>query len=300
MRLALALSFTLLLPFAGCSESDNGTDIEETAQQLGDMMASLDESSGNTSGTLSRLEGEYRTFARVMPTAIGGTSIGSLVLPSAQAADCVTASNFGTCSVNTITRTFNGCTIGGATLNGTVTLTWGGSSTSCQMNSAGATVARSPNFTITGRRSATLSVSKSSTTGTGQQLIWVSGSGTSKVFTFTSDGIRRVITVGGSTPYDFTTATTSAITITGTTRASRVMTGGAVRVTDNLTSVTCDYSPSNVTWSSSSCNCPTSGSWSGSCSNGKTSALTITGCGTATYTLGDQSQSFSFDRCSGS
>jgi hypothetical protein len=51
-----------------------------------------------------------------------------------------------------------------------------------------------------------------------------------------------------------------------------------------------------VSWTSS-CNCPSSGSWSGSCSDGNSFSISITGCGSANLTLGEESSSVLFDRC---
>jgi hypothetical protein len=260
----------IVLAVLSCQKQDDGTDIEDGGQQIGDVMASIDEA-GGSGGTLGREELEDRSAC--------GTS------------------TFGACSSNVIVRTFGGCSIESATLSGTVTLTWGGGSASCAMASAGDTVTRAPAFTLTGRRGATLTVSK--TASFGQKLTWASGAGASKVFNFTNDGIRRVFTgPGGNTLFDFTTETTSAITITGTTRAGRTVNGGTLRVTNNVSGVTCDYSPSNLT-GASTCTCATSGSWSGTCSDGKTTTLTLTGCGTATFAIGSDSTSVSFDRCYG-
>jgi hypothetical protein len=118
------------------------------------------------------------------------------------------------------------------------------------------------------------------------------------VFTYSNDGISRVFTLGATTLFNQTTTTTSPVTITGGARANRVMSGGNIRVTNNLTSVTCNYVPTSVTWAASgSCNCPETGSWAGSCSNGKSTTLSITGCGTANYTEGSETTAVTFDRC---
>lgn len=173
--------------------------------------------------------------------------------------------------------------MGGGTFNGTVTLTWGGTSSNCVLQNPGDTITRVPNFTVTGRRNATLTVSK--TGANGHRLTWDSGVNASKVFKFTNDGIRRVFTgPSGTVLFDLTTTTTSQITVTGTARTSRVMNGGTLRVTNNVSGVTCDFSPSSV-------------SWSAACSDGKTSVLTHTGCGTANFTLGSTSTAVTLDRC---
>ena len=281
----------LLLPSCGTS-SDN----EETGQQVGDVMASVDES-GGSSGSLAMapVEGIRKTFKRLSPADVSPTWYEQLWEHEATATSCRLASTFGTCSSNIITRTFSECTVNNAVFSGTVALLFNdaGVDSTCQMTAVGHSVTRTPAFTVAGRRGAVLTVTKSGTIG--QRITKGSGS----TFTFSNDGIRRVFTTAaGTTSFDFTTETTSDITVTGTSRASRTMSGGTLRVTNNLTDVTCDYSPTDVTWVST-CNCATSGTWSGSCSDGKTTSLELTGCGSATLTTGSESESITFDRCEG-
>jgi hypothetical protein len=288
---------------AACGIKDDSTvDIEEIGQQVGDVMASVDES-GGSGGTIAYLDSTYKTFARVAPSEVRPSWanwpswIEHLIEPSAFAASCVLSSTFGSCSSNVITRSFGGCTVLGTTLSGTVALTWAGTSTNCQMQAVNDYLTRSPSFTITGRRGATLTVTKSGTYG--QKITWTGGLGTSKTFSFTSDGIQRVFTSSdGSKLFDYTTAVTSTMTITGTSRSNRTISGGNLQVTNNLTSVSCNFVPSGIEWTST-CNCPTAGSWTASCTDGKSSTLKITGCGSATLTLGDSTQNFTFDRCYG-
>lgn len=239
---------------------------DENAQQIGEVMASIDEAGGAT---------------------------GSLAIASIGSHASCAGYGFGSCTANTVTRIFNGCAIGLSTLNGTVGLTWTGSSANCTLGAAGDSIQRAPNFTMSGPRGGTLAVTK--TGALGQTLTWTGGSGASKTFDFTSDGINRRITHGGTTYYDVTTQTMSAITVSGANRSGRVMSGGTLRLKNNVTAVTCDVSPSNVTWEIG-CNCATSGNWSGNC-GGQTFAVEITGCGTGTLTVGTSSQSVAFDRC---
>lgn len=285
----------VLMVLGGCGKSDSA-DIEETAQQVGDVMASIDEAGGNSSGSIAAVSvgeelGARRAFARVAPSEVRDSWLASIFAPSAYATSCA-FSSFSSCSSNVITRTWGGCTIGTATLTGTVTFTWGDGAASCTMSSSGHSVARDPSFTITGRRGGTMTVSKTGTVG--QKITRGSSAG---AFTFTNDGIRRVIaSSGGETLFDFTTSTTSAISVSGASRSGRSISGGALRVTNNASGVYCDFTPSSVTWSSG-CNCPTSGSFSASCSDGKSASISLTGCGTADFTLGEDTQSLSFDRC---
>jgi hypothetical protein len=297
----LGLIFLALINF-GCKKNatdSSAVDIQETAQQVGDTMASMDEA-GKSSGSIASFEKSFQnSFDRYAPNESTDTSsVASLFLPKAEAVACF-GFGFGSCSSNTIVRNYNNCTIGSASLSGDVTLVWGGGAAACSLSSSGQFITRTPNFTLTGRRGATLSVTKTGTIG--QRLTWASGSGFSKVFNFTNDGINRKFTDSNSNViFDQTSVVSGTLTVTGTDRNNRVITsvGGTLKVTNNLTSVVCDYTPSNVTWSSTTCNCPVAGSWSGSCSDGKSTTLDITGCGTANYTEGSETQSVSFDRCS--
>lgn len=289
--------------FFGCKKAEltSSPDIQETAQQVGDVMASIDESGGSTGNIASykdkdteRMQNSVRqSFARYAPNEMNESMVAKLFLPQANAATC-SGAGFSSCSgTNTIVRSFNGCTVGTAVFSGDVTLAW--SVAGCTLTAPTQTIKRVPNFIVTGRRGATLTVSKTSTVG--QRLTWASGTGTDKVFTFFNDGINRTFSVGSTVFFNQTSATSGDITVTGTSRTNRVMSGGSLNVTNNLTSVVCNYVPTNVTWASGTCNCPTMGSWAGTCSDGKTATLDITGCGTANYTEGSDSEAVIFDRC---
>jgi hypothetical protein len=181
--------------------------------------------------------------------------------------------------------------VGRATFTGSVTLTFddGTVDGTCSLATNGDSVSREPDFTITGRGGGTFTVSR---TGAFGQKIEKKPGG----FEFTSDGIRRVfVNSTGSTVGDFTTETTSAIGVNGAARINRVLNGGNLRVTNNLTDEVCDYSPEDVTFEAG-CNCPVSGKWVGECTS-KPTEIEITGCGTGTVTVDGASRELSFDRC---
>ncbi|MGZ3691078.1 MAG: hypothetical protein ACXVAX_06230 [Pseudobdellovibrio sp.] len=294
-----ALLLIACLFFFGCkneNKSSNDT-VEETAQQVGDVMASIDEAGGST-GSISRLDTSIqKTFARYSPHDIENPNpLTAFFIPKAEATSCAAgAGGFGSCNANIKHRTFGGCTVGSAVMSGDVTLTWGGSSANCTLGTnPGNTITRVPSYSVTGLHDAVLSVSKTGTVG---QRLTLTGS-SPMTFLFTNDGIKRKFTTSNNTViFDQTSSVTSAMTITGADRNSRVLSGGSLRVTDNLNSTTCDFSPTNVTWNTASCNCPTQGSWSGTCSDGSTTTLQITGCGTATFTKDSTTTNVSFDRC---
>ncbi len=281
--------------FIGCTEDDplSQADIAETAQQIGDVMASVDESGGNNSGTIAVMENQRRYMAikeQQLPRNIA-RDVFELFTPvkEAQAAACSTT-NFNSCSSGTMVRDLNGCNIGSAVFSGNITLTF--SQMACTLNSDGDHVSRNPNFTVTGRRDALLTVTKTGVNG--QRMVRV-GSGD---YSLTNDGVRRVFSASGTTLFDYTTSTTSPIQVTGTSRADRVMDGGTLQVANNKSGVICSFSPTQVTWASG-CNCASSGQWTGTCSDGKTGGIEITSCGRATITLGDDDDEVSFDRCYG-
>jgi hypothetical protein len=285
----------LVLPVVLGLISACAADVDEIAQQVGDSMASVDESGGST-GTLAELDSARNFFKRRAPSEISNGWLENLVESPAYA-NCSALPGFGSCTSNAVTRTFAGCTVGAATFNGTVVNTWGGGASSCTLSAPSQTITRVPTFTVTGRRGATLTVSRSGTVG--QRLTLTSGSGSSSVFALTNDGIQRVFrNASGTETYNFTTSIPEAspITITGNSRTNRVLSGGSLSVKNNLTDVTCTYVPTAVTWTSA-CNCPTSGSWIGTCSDGKSTTVSINGCGTASLTVGTVSTSVTFDRC---
>jgi len=304
----------VFLVAVSCSKKTDTTttsDISEPGQQVADVSSSVDESGGGTSAISSvdqrslsnnllanDVQTYEKTFARYNQEL--GTENLNILSEINTKAECG-ASTFGSCSSQTITRTFGGCTMGAATFNGTVNLVWGGGASTCALSATSQHITRSltgSGITITGRRGATLTTTN--TGSVGQRLTWTSGSGTSRVFSFTNDGVKRVFTTsGGSTLFDFTTTTGSAITVTGTTRGNRTMSGGSLVVVNNLNSNSCTFVPSSVSWGSSSCNCPTSGSWSATCTNGDSYTLTINSCTTGTFTSGSTSESVTFDRCTG-
>jgi hypothetical protein len=284
------ISILALLALVSCAEEEEAVDIQESAQQIGDVMASVDESGGTTNGTMVMMESHRRFIAARERAATSGAllflnSLG--LLPSAQAVACQDTT-FSGCASSQKVRDLGGCTIGSATFTGDITLQF--SDSSCVLNSDGDSVDRNPDFTVTGMRGANLSVTRTGTYG--QRVTRV----TSGNFTFANDGVRRLFTLAGQTLFDYTTRTTSPIGITGTSRSDRVMTGGQLRVTNNVSGVNCTYAPTNVTWAST-CNCATSGSWAGTCSDGKSTSVLITGCGTGTIAIGEDSESLTFDRC---
>ena len=266
-KLIILLCIGLNVGFGtGCKKSEIVEDEDaatEMAQNIGDSMASVDESAGDSSGNIASYnEAARKTFARLAPEELIDSGVlSNILLPKAEAVSCL-GYGFGGCtSGNTITRDFNGCTIGYARFTGTVTLTF---NPACGSLAIGNTITRVPDFTVTGRRGATLTVIKTGTIG--QKVERKADVGADKVFEFTNDGINRKFRSSqlNAVLFDQTTVVSSPITVTGANRAGRVMSGGSLTVTNNLTAVSCTYVPTAVTWAAG-CNCAVSGSWAGTC-----------------------------------
>lgn len=301
IMLKLVPALLLLAGFWACNKNGEGSTISnealEVTQQVGDFMASVDEFGGNTHNITSLEKSIRRDFERHAPGELFRENLmAQLLLPEAWAASCSTAATYSACSSEKMTKTFSACTIGQATFNGTIALAWSNSSTCTLGSSIGAYITRNPNLTVTGRLGSTLTIAKTNVTGDGQKLE-LSTSGSPKTYFYTSDGIDRKFTNSeGRVTMNFTSSTNSAITITGGDRVGRKMSGGAFRVVNNINNVSCNFAPTDVTWTAD-CNCPTSGTWAGSCSDGYTVSVSMNGCGTATVTYDDVSESIQFDRC---
>lgn len=269
----------------------------EIANQLGDVMASIDEAGKGTAtiAHYSPLRDRYpKSSAQV---ALQNTF--NILFPHAEAAACGVA-QFGSCSSNTLVRSFAGCSVGSYVLNGTVTMSWTGGS-NCELSATSQAIRISPNYTVAGNNM-TLTATK---TGTYGVTLTLTTSAATRVMSYTNDGVRRVLTYSGTTLMDLNTSTTSPITVTGATRSSRILSSGvgALQVIDNTSGESCTFQPSNVTWSSTNCNCATSGQWTGSCSSLGTYTMNITSCGVAalTYTQNGsiKNTTISLDRCLG-
>ena len=278
--------FLLLLVLVSLSACGRGLDDqEEYAQAVGDVMSSMDESSGVTTGGYSQLRLPGRLHPS--PTLLG------FLLPEAHAASCV-FQGFSSCSVENVrTRTFGDCTFAGGrvSLSGSVTLNF--SAANCSMADAGNVVTRTADFTISTRRGS-LTVSSP---GGGQSV-----TRTSSGFDYSVGGMRRVLrNSGGEIVADIETRTTSAITVSGDSRSNRVMNGGQLEIKNLTRGTTALLTPSNLTWSTT-CNCAVSGSLSGSTSGDESFddfTITLTGCGTATVSSDGSTEDVVFDRCAG-
>jgi hypothetical protein len=272
----------------GACRKQSLADQDQIGAAVGEVMASVDESTKGSGATarlpILRMPDELKApvwrqvFDGVVRTAYAGSCLQSL---------------FATCNAGVRARAFDHCSIGAATLDGSVTLTFSDTN-SCAVAVAGDSVNRTADFTLTGPYGGTLAVSSP---GGGQVL-----TKTATGFDYAVPGMHRVLTgPGGHTLFDISTRTTTPIHLTGTSRANLVLVSGALEVSHNLAGYKVTLVPQNLTWAPT-CNCAISGQLTGTVSgggklDGKSATVAITGCGQAEVTIDGDSESVTLDRC---
>ena len=260
----LATAALVVLGAIGCGR--RGVDDQgQIGASVGELLASADESANNTS------------------TAPAVAASG--------AAPCYPFT-FSTCSAGVRNETFSSCTVGKAVVDGSVTLTFS-DKTNCGLATAGDSVNRSADFTVTGPYGGTLTVNSP---GGGQTL-----TRTTNGFDFAVPGMERLL-LGprGATLFDISTETTTPLSITGSSRSDFTIVSGSLLVTHHVAGYAVTLTPDNLTWSPS-CNCAVSGKLTGKVNggpeDGKSATVTITGCGTADVDIDGDSESVTLDRC---
>ena len=269
---------------AGCRKKDEADQIGES---VGEAMSSLDESVAGGAATAML---PYRRMPDELKGPLWRRAMDG-VIPSAYAATCWEPT-FSACNASGVrSKDFGGCTIGGATLDGTVTLTF--NRPLCAVLTAGDAVTRTADLTLTGLYGGTLEVTSP---GGGQTL-----TKTAAGFDYTVGGMERILTgPGGRTLFDIATRTTAPIVVTGSSRADLKIVSGSLEVDHKIAGYKVTLTADNLAWTSS-CNCATSGTLTGVVSggryDGKSASVTLTGCGEADVTIGDETESVSLDRC---
>lgn len=290
-RPALALFVLASCGSLGCRKLGAGDDSGQIGAAVGEVMSSLDEATQG--GTATAYYFPSIPLLRT-PEQLKGPMwrrlLGSPV-PRAYAASCL-GTAFAACDAGSRTKSFDTCSLGTATIDGSVTLSFT-RNPFCIMPAVGDAVTRTASFTLTGLYGGTLAVSAP---GGGQTL-----TRTATGFEYTVGEMRRVLTgPGGRTLFDVSAQTTAPIVITGSSRADLVIVSGALEVTHHSAGYSVTLSPSNLAWSAS-CNCAVSGSLTGTVSggkhDGKSASVTLTGCGDADVTLDGQTESVTLDRC---
>lgn len=284
----LGLVVVTLAP-AGCRRKAD--DVEgQIAAAVGETMASLDESvQGGMATAMDLAPPVWRT-----PEGLRGPLWRRAVdwmVPPAYAASCWDA-RFTPCAGGLRTKAFETCTIGRATLDGSVSLQFSPNA-ACVVATAGDSVTRTASFTLTGAYGGTLTVSSPG----GGQTITKTAAG----FDYSVQGMQRVLTgPAGRKLFDVTTRTTSPIVVTGTSRADLVIVSGGLEVSHNLAGYKVMLVPQNLAWSAS-CNCAVSGTLSGTViggrSDGRSASIELVGCGEAELTLDGETSLVTLDRC---
>jgi hypothetical protein len=273
----------------GCRKRGDD-EIDQIGAAVGEMMASLDESSQGSASAAWVPALPLRQIPDELRAPAWRRAVDS-VLPSAYAASCG-ESAFSACDGGVRTRTFDDCGLGLATLDGSVTLTFNRTA-ACAVVTDGDAVTRTANFTLTGLYGGTLAVSAP---GGGQTL-----TRTAAGYEYTVGGMQRVLTgPGGRKLFDISTRTTAPIVVTGSSRSDLVIASGALEVSHNLAGYKVTLVPHNLTWTAG-CNCATAGSLTGTVAggrhDGKSATVEVTGCGEGEVTIDGDTDTVQFDRC---
>jgi hypothetical protein len=216
-------------------------------------------------------------------------------------AACTFSAARSTCSSNVSTINWNGCSVGAATLTGGWTESW----SSCANGATPGALASGANVTRTAASGQILTLASGATLttsttahsaydgtsipGTGIQV-----SNTSGTRTVVINGMRKVL-VGprGRTVFDHS-ITSSGLTVTGTRAGGNRVVSGNSTTFHNLAQYKAVHTFNNVTWGSSTCCYPTSGTitsvLTGSLSGTISLAFAAT-CGSATFTGTDSTTS---------
>ena len=278
------------LAVAGCPRMDGDDESGQIGAAVGEAMASLDESVAGGSTTAMIPINPLRRMPSQLRGPMWRRAFDNIV-PSAYAASCW-ASAFSPCAAGVRTMDFAACTIGPSTLDGMVTLTFTRTA-ACALITDGDAVTRTADFTLTGPYGGTLTV----TSPGGGQTVTRTAAG----FNYTVGGMQRVLRgPNGRTLFDVSTRTTAPIVVTGSSRTDLVIASGAMEISHNVAGYKVNLTAQNLTWTPT-CNCASSGTLTGTVTggrfDGKSASVTITACGAADVTLGDETESVTLDRC---
>jgi len=282
--LNLALVFWLIGLTTACTKnSDSPNNLDAVGASIHQMLSDADE-------TLSP-SGQITARAPLKDWLERGWE---LLIPSAYAASCWSIGFTCNGSTGVATRDFgSGCTLGfgGLTRTGTVSVTLAKADTSGTCSRAqAATTVRKPNFAITSRSGAQLAVTSAGVTaydttvtfGEGQKLTHQGGEN----YTWETFGVNRKLTSGATTLYDISTRTGTPLSIVGTAREGRRITGGTLQIFHNVAEYTSSLTFEDIEYSAS-CNEPVAGTLHGELTGSLAGTLTVTfnGCGSSTLSF---------------
>jgi len=284
---AMVLAALMVAAAAGCRKRGGDDEIDQIAASVGEAMSSLDESVSGGAATAMR---PYLRMPDALRPPWWRRAMDS-VIPSAYAATCWEPT-FSACDASGMrTKDFGNCSIGLATLSGTVELAF--SHPACVVATAGDAVRRTADFTLTGLYGGTLEVTSP---GGGQTLTRTAGG-----FDYTVGGMERVLTApGGRTLFDVATRTIAPIVVTGSSRADLKIVSGSFEIDHKVAGYKVTLTADNLAWTST-CNCASSGTLTGTVSggrrDGKSASVTISACGEADVTIDGDTESVTLDRC---
>src|SRR4030095_11145986 len=165
------------------------------------------------------------------------------VIPSAYAAACWEPV-FGACNAGVRVKDFAGCTVGPATVTGTVTLTF--SRTLCLVAPTAHAATRIASLALPALWGGSVTVTSR---GGGQTL-----TKTDAGFDYTVGGMERVLTLpSGRKLFDVATHTTAPIVVTGSSRADVKIVSGSLQIDHRIADYSVTLSASNLAWTSN-CN----------------------------------------------
>lgn len=223
----------------------------------------------------------------------------TLLLPRAVADSCQRPF-YVSCQSGFKSETYDSCPLYLGKIDGEAQLAY--SNGSCSLTTAGQSVSRSYDFTVTGPRGGTYYVTsdtaqdyKGDTYGGGEVLSKTMGGWTVDILGRHKSFVSR----RGREAYNVSLRTLQAYTITGSlSRSSRLVNGGQIEVNHNLAGLTALIEPNQVQWSSSCCH-PVSGSLTITYSGSRTGSASIEflGCGAAQIVRAGQIQNIGLSYC---
>ncbi len=280
---SIVCGFTILGVALGCSKAADSSSLSDSTSNM--SQTAMAEANSQSSAS------ESTSGVGFMSDENPGDDIHTL-------STCTFSSVRSACSASADTIAWNGCTIdnSAATMTGGWTETFSGTSAgSCTVPVvSGETVVRTTTGSVlTGGGIIGGSITTDTSGGTAYDGTVLPSTGTSVVNssgtrTITINGTHKVAkTAGGVTLFEHYVRTPTPLTVTGTRAGgNRTITGGTITVYHNLAKYQAALTFSAVTWGSSTCCYPTSGSITGTLSGKLTGSTTLTftsTCGAATY-----------------
>ncbi len=271
------------LMFSNCGKKAADADSTDDADSSVDVSTSavtavggaMDEESG----------GGFSMNSRSKATSVAEWMQSLLSPVIAWAADCSGRAKSQSCTAGVRSVTYS-CSIGAASLSGTVALTY--SDAGCAMSTNGYNVTRTVDTAITGRRGGSI---KNKSTGVTDFQGNSYGAGVKMTKTAAGLdmdilGVEKILTKDSKTVFDISKKSTSTLKITGgLDRASRTIASGTLEIYHNVAKFKATHTFSNVKWTSAGCCYPTSGSMTIAYSNTSDAGTMTFGPGCGAYSL---------------